>query len=355
MLALFPLILIVLGVAMFGLLSKKAPPLAIGIGMESLQDGTDFTQVAQRFDDANVTGYSLAVGRIEWVAFPWKDHEDKWSGIAERAAEEHTDPVQSAMDVLGRERETTLTVDILTPSTNEENPEYMGRFANGEEATDFPNAVALAEGSVGEDVEKLCSEVSQRYSPDRIALTELMGDAFFSEGDEKLYSAMTGAPGFPRQPDGSINTADPQLTAWQSDIITGLLDRCHQAAGVPVEMDARVNWDNPGANRDDSGHDYEKFLNAQHHLTLWAYTDIDGQRPETTAKVVKGLKKRLGTQALDNITMSVGLWARGDAPLSPADLTTSAEHSDGASRVLVTPLSKMTDDHWKALEEMNRS
>lgn len=333
-------------------LGKKPPPLHIGIGMESLSDGTDFKDVASKFEEADVEGYSLAVGRVEWLAFPWENNEDIWSGVAEKAAESNTDPIKSAMEKLGPERYSTLTVDVLTPATNEDNPEYMGKFANGENAPEFPNAVALHDGETGTRLTALCAEISERYHPDRIALTELMGDTFFSENDEKLFSTMTGEDGFPRTEDNSIDTAHPVLQAWQAEIIGGVLQRCSDAANLPVEMDARVNWEDPGANRAESGHNYDQILKSQHHLTLWAYTGLSGSKPESTHDLVRGIRQRFNSKALDSTTISVGLWTNNDDAYSPTDTATAVKNSAGASSVLVTPLSMMTDKHWHALSEL---
>lgn len=340
--------------------NRTTASLAVGIGMESL-GSTDFDKIRKNFDSAGVSEFSLAVGRGEWVAFPWEDHSDVWSGLAERADDEGTDPVAEALTALtdGTERQFTLTIDVLSPSAIEEDSDNAGRFADGRSSDSFPSATALHDGDVGEQIVELCRAASERYSPDRIALTELMGDAFFSEVDEELFSDMTGEDGFTRTDDGDIDTSDETVQQWQSEIVTGLISRCRSAANTEVEIDARVNWGEPGADRADSGHRYDDLLDAADHVTLWAYTGLqEDSKPKDTAKLVDALRKRYSFNKLSDFTISVGLWTfsddEDDAVYSPKDTAKAAKAArKGPSSVLVTPLSMMTQEHWDELESVD--
>lgn len=342
--------------------NRTTANLAVGIGMESL-DSTDFKAVRKNFDSAGVSEFSLAVGRGEWVAFPWEDHSDVWSGLAETADDEGKDPVAEALTALtddtdGTERKFTLTIDVLSPRAIEDDSDNAGQFADGRSSDGFPSATALHDGDVGEQIVELCRAASERYSPDRIALTELMGDAFFSEVDEELFSDMTGEDGFPRTDDGDIDTSDETVQQWQSEIVTGLISRCRSAANTEVEIDARVNWGEPGADRADSGHRYDDLLDAADHVTLWAYTGLqEDSKPKDTAKLVDALRKRYSFKELDKFNVSVGLWSSSNdeesAVYSPSDTAKAAKAARrGPSSVLITPLSMMTQEHWEELESI---
>lgn len=338
--------------------------LSVGIGMESLAD-TNFDDVARHFDAAGVSEFSLAIGRGEWVAFPWEGHDEYWSGIATQADETGTDPVDAAVSALreapgGWQRDVTLTIDALAPATISEDSDYAGEFSDGEQSDSIPSAYALEEGQVGEDIVALCGETANRYEPTRIALTEVFGDAFFSAKDEELYSEMTGNDGFPRTAEDDIDTRDASLHQWQSDIITGLIERCGDAAGVPVEIDSRVNWDDLGEDNTDNGNLYGELLDHAGRVSLWAYMGLNDAEPGSTKQLVQRLRERFGEEELNRFTISVGLWASGDDHGSDAeDATYSAEDmrtavdkaAAGPGLVAVTPLSKMTQEHWDALAE----
>ncbi|MDO5508578.1 MAG: hypothetical protein Q4F64_09600 [Corynebacterium casei] len=203
-----------------------------------------------------------------------------------------------------RDIEKKLEIAQLTPD------DIAGQIADGRSSDSFPSATALHGGDVGGQIVELCRAASERYSPDRIALTELMGDAFFSDVDEELSSDMTGENGFPPTDEDAIDTSDETVQQWQSDIVTDLISRCRSAANTEVEMDARVNWAEPGSARADSGHRYGDLLEAADHVTLWAYTGLqEDSKLKDTAKLVDILRKRYSFKELDKFTVSVGLWS----------------------------------------------
>lgn len=330
--------------------------LAIGVGFETLIDReTDWAALSQQFDRAGVNGFSLAVGRPEWLGYPAPGAQDQWAAGVDKG----TDLVREALDELDDgDRTVVLTVDALTPATIADDPQSAGQFANGTESESFPSATALYSGGVGKGITNLCADVAERYQPDRIALTELIGDAFFSPTDEELFTEMTGAAEFPRHEDGSININDDTLNDWQSQVITTVIERCVDAAAqhnVGVEMDARVNWEDPGANRHDSGHRYQDILDTGAHLTLWAYTGTGGVEASRTADLVEALGKRFDEAELARITVSVGLWGEGDEVLDEDYLAAALDGVIGGqtpAAILVTPVSLMGPAHWDVLTKM---
>lgn len=164
---------------------------------------------------------------------------------------------------------------------------------------------------------------------------------------------MTGEEGFPRDRDGDVDLRDETVADWQSQIVTDLIQRCSKASGLPTEMDVRVNWDDPGADRADSGHRYQDILDTGAHLTLWAYTGLADGAPEDTVALTAGVTKRFTDEELQRTTISVGLWASDDETLGPGELAAAVEGAasvrGGPPEILITPLSMMTDQHWNAL------
>lgn len=340
--------------------SPRPTTLSVGVGFETVSDpDTDWVQIRQQFDDAGVTGFSLSVGRPEWVGFAWEGHEDDWAPAVRRAEEAGRDPLAEAIEALSDDsnRTVTLTLDVLSPATVADYPDAGGAFPDGSPAESFPSAISLHSGRIGEQAVSMCGAVAERYAPDRIALTELLGDTFFSAEDEELFADMTGQEEFPRTGNGDVDLTDPTVADWQSDIVVDLIQRCNDAADVPVEMDARVDWDNPGGDRADSGHRYQDILDSGARLTLWAYTGLADRAPEETGALAAGIQERFTPGEVRDTTISVGLWANGDETLTPEELgaavAAAAAVEGGPPEVLVTPLSLMTDGHWDALQALD--
>ena len=326
----------------------KPASVTVGIGYESVSsDDIDWKQIREQLDRAGVDGVNVSVGRTDFIGFPVSGEEDLWaSGV-----DEGRDRVAEIVDTLqsGSERRVGMTVDVLAPRIVERDADYKASFSSGKPAEDFPSAVALHEGEVGKRVVEMCRATAQRYEPDYIVLTELIGDTFFSEADEKLYATMTGESGFPRTADGKIDVADDTLNDWQSAIIVGVIERCQEAAGIPVEMDARVNFTEPGANRFESGHRYDDILATGADLSLWAYTALADEKPDAINDVAVGLAERFSPDELDRITVTVGLWGG----ISPREVETALQSGEGMA-MAITPLSMMEDRHWDILEKVNR-
>ncbi|WP_257158648.1 hypothetical protein [Corynebacterium cystitidis] len=325
-------------------LGPTGRPLTLGIGWESVKDDTvNWDEVRERLDSTGANEITVGVGRSDFIGFPAAGQEDYWAA----GVKEDEDLVQDVVDTLtrGTDRDVTLTIDVMAPTIVETNPDYVGAFADGSASKDFPSATALYRGPVGDRIESMCEAVDERYNPDAIALTELIGDTFFSPADEELFAEMTDEDEFPRHENGSVNTADDTVNDWQSQIITSVIDRCQSASGNQVVMDTRVNWQAPGENRFDSGHRYNDILDTGADLTLWVYTSLSDEEPETTGAVAEGLQERFDDSELERITLSLGLW--GD--LTPDQLETALEGTQGF-QTSVTPLSLMTDEHWAVLK-----
>lgn len=343
--------------------------LTIGVGFEDLSSDARLDELADRLDQVGTGGVTIAIGRPDWVAFPWDDHPE-----AQARGMDGEDRVARALDVLGSNRsgtprETTLVIDVLAPSLLKKHPAEAAVDAEGNRSDLFPGASGYAEGAVGRRIVELCEASAARYRPDRIALTELILDQSFSVADKRLFTKMTGESDWPRDDDGEIDTDDPSLSTFRSEVAADLVERCATAAGahrVTVDVDVRAPWGDPTGDRAESGHDYELLLTRAGHLTVWNYYALNDRTPESSRDLTAGLRTSLGADAMARITMSVGLWADGDGDvavgedaerhrvISPADLAAGVTVSatNGITTVSVTPASRMTEEHWAALAEL---
>lgn len=342
--------------------ASPAVALTIGFGFEDLTNPqTDWNLIAERLDEVGADGITLGVGRPEWVGFAWPGHEGVW---ASRVSEE-IDLVAEVLETIGtdasgRQRTVTLVVDVLAPALIAEHPDLAGVDHDRHTSEAFPSATAFV-GDWGQQVADLCGAVAERYRPDRIALTELILEHTYSESDHELFAEMTGT-----DPDADWPShAGAERGAWRSQIVAGVVADCAAQAhphGVEVDTDVRANWDDPGADRLESGHDYVELLDAGDRLTVWNYFPLNDREPGYSAEITAGLADRFSADELARITVSVGLWADGDddaAGDSSAVLAAEAmkqaliaSATNGITEVSLTPHSMMTQAHWDALAEL---
>lgn len=339
----------------------RPPHLVVGVGFEDLDDAE---HLARHLNEVGATGVTLAIGRPDWVAFDWQAHPDASASSQDRvaAALAHLDT-----DAEGRAREVTLVIDTLAPRMIADDPDEAGVDAHGDRSDLLPGAAAYLNGDVGRRVVELCGTAAERYLPARVALTELLLDATFSDADLAAFEALTGREDWPRDEDGDIDADDPAVGEFRARVASDLAGRCAAAVrphGTELDVDVRANWDEPGGDRLDSGHDYGQLLSTGAHLTIWNYFTLNDREPAYSREVTDGLSDRLSAEQLSRVTMSVGLWAgtggdRADnedraGVVSPEDMAegVSASLTNGVHRVSVTPASLMTHEHWEALAEL---
>lgn len=325
----------------------------MGVGFEDVvpQEAGRVKELASRLDDVGARAVSLAVGRLDWLAYPRHGHEDAWTP---RVRETRRDFVREAVDALGKgkggKREVTLVIDALAPRLLAERPEFAGRSAAGESSDGFAG-VAAWEGELGDDLAGLAGDVARRYRPARIGVTELLfDDATFSEADLASYRAANGRTDWPRTGEGSIDADDASLGRWRTRVIRGVLERVKRAVepvGCGLDMDVRAAWDRPEVGRAESGHGYEELLTAADRLVVWNYFALVGKGPEAGTELTRALRESLG----DRFVSSTGLWAQGDGVLSPETMVQALAGTvdAGAPEVSITPASLMSAAHWDAL------
>ena len=260
--------------------------------------------------------------------------------------------VQDAIDAL-RPLTINLTIDTLVPNTIHKNPELAGVDPGGERSDKFASVTAIRDGAVGDGIVELAKTISHRYNPDSISLTELMFDNYtFGEDDLASYKKFSGASDWPRK-DGEINTRDPKLGEWRSEALQHLLDRIKGVipSNVALDMDVRAPWNDPGADRAMSGHDYDLLLTEASRIAVWNYNGMEPSvQPDYSEKLAESFNRRFGD---NRYVLSTGLWAEDEAnTISADDMALNLRYSakGGASAVSVTPASRMSDEHWKMLE-----
>ena len=193
-------------------------------------------------------------------------------------------------------RKITLTVDLLIPGWISTNPGLAGINFDGTRSTDFASVTALTTGPVGERLVEFVAEVTKRYRPDAVALTELMFDNNTYGGDDRdSYMLASGATDWPRLANGDIDVEHPSIASWRSGALASVVARAAAAAhsnGATLDMDVRAPWDDPAGDRPESGHDYTLLASAADRLVLWNYFGLNDKEPGYSAELARAMAKR---------------------------------------------------------------
>ena len=320
----------------------------VGVGYETVVDAAHtLPALARRLDEVNANSVTISVGRLDWTAFRWDAHPE----LEAVPGRDHTAEAIKALGTGsdGRKRRITLTVDLLIPGWISTNPGLAGINFDGTRSTDFASVTALTTGPVGERLVEFVAEVTRRYQPDAVALTELMFDNNTYGGDDRdSYMLATGTTDWPRLGNGDIDVDHPGIASWRSEALASVVAKAAAAAhsnGAALDMDVRAPWDDPARDRPESGHDYALLASAADRLVVWNYFGLNGKGPGYSAELARAMANRPGSFAI-----SVGMWAT-DGSISAADLAKGLEASvaGGATAVAVTPSSMLDDDAWRAL------
>lgn len=324
---------------------------SVNYGMESIVEEWEPGRIA----DSGANAVSLAVGRPDWVAFPWPAQRDAESA----AVRDHdTDYLQAALDALPPEWEITLTIDALVPRMIGEDSDLAGVDTDGERSESFASVAALDGGAVGDRLVELATHLAATYGPDRICLTELMfDDSTFGDDDHTHFLAHTGETGWPRTEGGDIDTEAGEIAEWRSESLARLLQRLVDATaqyGVKIDMDVRAPRNDPSGDRALSGHDYDLLLTVVDRIVVWNYPGLRGEDGSADAAFGGRIAGSLGERYPGRFVMSTGLWADGDDVLTVEDFlaSLSAVQDAGAQAVSVTPASLLTEAHWEVLRQV---
>ena len=323
----------------------------VGVGYETVVEAaSSLPELARRLDDVDANSVTISVGRLDWTAFHWDAHPEVEAVPGRDHVAESIKALGTGAD--GKKRRITLTIDLLIPGWINTNPGVAGINFDGTRSKDFASVSALTTGPVGKRLVDFVAEVTRRYQPDAVALTELMFDNNTYGGDDReSYLLTSGGTDWPRLANGDIDVAHPSLGAWRSKSVATLVAKAAAAAhanGAILDMDVRAPWHDPGGDRPESGHDYGLLAAAADRLVVWDYFGLNDAAPAYSAELARAMAKRPGKFAI-----SVGMWAT-DGSISAAELADAlaASVSGGASAVAVTPSSMLDDDAWQALKRV---
>lgn len=333
--------------------AQAAAPAAersVGVGYETVvDDPAGLPELARRLDEVNANSVTISVGRLDWTAFPWARHPE----IEAVPGRDHVAEAIKALgtSASGERRRITLTIDLLVPGWIASNRGLAGINFDGTRSKDFASVTALTDGPVGERLVEFVDEVTRRYRPDAVALTELMFDNNTYGGDDRQsYLRAAGGTDWPRLANGDIDTGHPSIGKWRSTALASVVSKASAAAhanGSTLDMDVRAPWHDPGGDRPESGHDYTLLAGAADRLVLWNYFGLNSARPSYSEKLAAAMSARSGKYVI-----SVGMWAT-DGRISAGDLAAAlaASVAGGATAVAVTPSSMLDDAAWQALRK----
>ncbi len=328
----------------------------VGLGFEDVVDGAvALPAIARRLDQVRATGVSLSIGRVDWAAFPSALGPQAQSSAVRETGRDY---VAEAISTLGRRpsgkpRAIVLVLDTLVEGWIARTPSIAGRDLNGVPSPDFPSLAQLESGAVGRRIVALAGEAAARYRPTAVSLTELFNASHtFGAEDLRSFRAHTGLADWPRTTGGRIDEWHPRIARWRADVIAGLVARVRDAThahGAKLWMEVRVNWSDPGRDRLESGHDYALLARAADKLVLWGYFATRGRPASSLTTVARATSKR----APGKVIMSIGLWGDGDSTITPSQLARASRATvrGGVRTVWVTPNSRMSPAHWKALKK----
>ena len=320
----------------------------VGVGYETVVDAAHtLPALATRLDEVNANSVTISVGRLDWTAFPWAAHPELEAVPGRDHAAEAIKALGAGSD--GRKRRITLTVDLLIPGWISTDPGLAGINFDGTRSTDFASVTALTAGPVGERLVEFVAEVTKRYRPDAVALTELMFDNNTYGGDDRdSYMLASGTTDWPRLANGDIDVGHPGIASWRSEALASVVARAADAAhqnGATLDMDVRAPWDDPAGDRPESGHDY-----AAPGLGRGPARGVELLRTQWQgARLFRGAGPGHG-EALRQVRHLGGDVGDGRPHLRgrPGGRA-GGVRLGGATAVAVTPSSMLDDDAWRAL------
>ena len=330
---------------------------AVNVGVEDLVDARKghLVDLVHHLDQVNANTVSIAVGRLDWVKFPWAEHE---SALSSDVLETGRDYVAEAIHAFrctsdGRERRIVLGIDVLLGRQFDREPWLAGRSQNGEASNLFASVSAWKSGPLRERLVAFAQEVAVRYDPDAINITELFFDQY-SYGDDDFadFRATTGLSDWPRRTDGSIDAQDPAVSGWRTDAartVYAELQRTLDPLGVELTADVRSPLSPDRLTRSDIGQGYSELLAHVSVLNVWDFPGIDRR---LSAFRAADLAPMLFAPSPDRYSLEVGLWSGlGAIPAEVLAQELGDANIAGISSVSVTPASLMSDELWAVVAE----
>ncbi len=299
---------------------------------------------------AHANTVALGAGRVDWTYFKWRGHRGSWSGDVRDTA---VDFLWRDATRFGKWAAVDAVVDVLAPRYVAAHPDSAAVSWRGVRSANLVSTTELVDGEFGNLLVEMVDYIASGYPVNSISLTEL--DYYidgYGEQDAAGYRRFSGRLDWPRSADGSINIDDPSIGKWRSHEVGRFLKRAAAAAhahGRKLYLDVQVEWGGLKRKGASHGQAYELMLGSADRLVVWNYFGLTGRPPEYTTEVARSLRP-LGR---DRIILSVGLWPKEGAPVSPEALRIALLRglSEGILNQWVTPSRFLTQDHWQALAE----
>jgi hypothetical protein len=321
------------------------------VGFEDLdRSPEELADLDARMHRAGIDTVAISAGRADWTAFPWPAHEEAWSTPVQR---DGRDLFADAVRRLGAGRHVSAVVDVLADRYVAANPSIAARDAHGRPVASHVSTVELVDGRSGRRLLEMIDHLVRTYPVDSIDITELFyRDEGYGDDDLASYRARTGRVDWPRTADGSVDTADPSIGRWRSEMVARFVARAADVAhaqGKELLVDVRPSWSDLGRESEENGQCYRMLLSHADRLVVWNYFALDGVPVSET----DGLATYLQDLAPGRFVMGAGLWGRGGtvAPEQLADALIRTEQV-GVPAQWVIPQSLMQESHWRVLDRL---
>jgi hypothetical protein len=321
------------------------------VGFEDLDRSPgELAALDARMRRAGIDTVAISAGRADWTAFPWPAHEQAWSTPVQR---DGRDLFADAVRALGAGRRVSAVVDVLADRYVAANPSVAARDAHGRPVGSHVSTVELVEGGSGRRLLEMIDHLARAYPVDSIDITELFyRDEGYGDDDLGSYRARTGRGDWPRTADGSVDTTDPSIGRWRSEMVARFVARAADlvhARGKELLVDVRASWSDLAREGEENGQCYRMLLSHADRLVVWNYFALDGVPVSETDRLATYLQDL----APGRFVVGAGLWGRGGTvpPEQLADALARTERA-GVAAQWVIPQSLMRDPHWRALEQL---
>ena len=302
----------------------------------------------KRLIAARANTVALGAGRLDWTYFKWRGHRGSWSSDVRNTA---VDFLWRDATRFGKWAAVDAVVDVLAPRYVASHPGAAAVSWRGIHSANLVSTTQLVDGEFGTLVVEMVDYIASHYPVNSVSLTEL--DYYidgYGEDDSASYRKFSGRADWPRSADGSINIDDPSIGKWRSREVGRFLQKAAAAAhshGKKLYLDVQVEWDHLERQGASHGQDYGVMLGSADRLVVWDYFGLAGRPPEYTTEVSRSLLP-FGP---DRIILSVGLWPKEGAPISPDALRIALKRglAAGILNEWVTPSRFMNQEHWQAL------
>jgi hypothetical protein len=331
----------------------------VNVGFEDLvsDDPDRIAFLASRLDAVGATGVRIAIGRLDWIAFPWAGHEDIESSDVVETGRDYAAEAIAAFrcDKNGYRRDIYVGIDTIFGRELERHPDLAGVNETGERSTHFASLTSWKSGPFSDRLADLAHEVAVRYSADVVNVTELMFDNdTFGLEDLADFTKAHGRTDWPRAADGTVDRNDPGFQEWRSDAMVSILARVQkrlEGTGAALTLDVRSPVSSDPRGRPELGQHYPRLLEHVDRLVLWNFPGTDGTSGIfDTAQ----LSELLIDESPDRYELEIGLWNwKQGGSISTATLRREldAALAHDIRFVSVTPTSLFTQDIWLVLRQ----